>query len=562
MDKRATIAFIVFLIVSAVWFFVVVPLILPKQTPPPKPPQNQTQQQQQPSNQNDNQTQQPVTQQQQPPPTTDGLEATESEPAAESCELKNDYVRATFTSAGAGLSSVSTTYKQNEITPPVLLPPYAHFTTPVPFGKDTANWKMSTDAQKGEVVFLLKTNKAVEIRKTFRLKSRLIELEFFFKNSSSEAVTLPLTHMLIFGIGHDQAYRYEGYWQVLDIKSDGNSFSSSTHSLPDVEKADIKFEKFSWVGIKNRYFVTLFHPYDDDSREFLGEVKVRKFAEGEIRLSGYKNGAIISTKAFEIKGPEARRSFQIYVGPFTKDDLGAATTGLGQIVDLPGPDFIAEFISWLLALCHSMTASWGIAIILCTILIRLVMFPLDKKNTVSMYRLQQLGPKIEFLKEKYKDNQRKFAEEQMKLWRGEGVNPMTGCLVMALQLPIFIAMFGVFDTDLNIRGSAFLWAKDLAQPDRLHHLEKPVSILVMTIEDINLLPIIMTVVWVVQSFLAPRSADPKMKMQQNMMLIMPVVFGFLCYSYAAGLSIYFLANAGASIVTQTIIKKYYLKLTK
>jgi YidC/Oxa1 family membrane protein insertase len=130
---------------------------------------------------------------------------------------------------------------------------------------------------------------------------------------------------------------------------------------------------------------------------------------------------------------------------------------------------------------------------------------------------------------------------------------------MFVQLPIFIGMYSVLDISVDLRHSPFLWISDLSQPDRLVPFGRTISLLFFRLDAINLLPIVMTITWTLQSMMAPKSQDPQMQMQQRMMMFMPILFGFLCYDLASGLSWYFLVNSLLGMAEQKLIKKVFLK---
>jgi YidC/Oxa1 family membrane protein insertase len=231
---------------------------------------------------------------------------------------------------------------------------------------------------------------------------------------------------------------------------------------------------------------------------------------------------------------------------------------VGPVVGL-----VAPVILGLLKFFSGLFGNWGVGIILTTILIRLCIFPLSKKSQSSMFKMQQLAPKIQAIKDRYPDDQQKQQQEQWRMFRENKVNPMSGCLPLVLQLPIFIGMFSVFDLSIELREAPFfLWVKDLAQPDRLvRWAPQEISLLLFsfTLESLNLLPILMTIMWFLQAYFAPRSPDPQMRTQQKMMMAMPVVFGLMCYNYASGLSLYFLVNSLLAMGEQKLIKKFFLK---
>jgi YidC/Oxa1 family membrane protein insertase len=248
--------------------------------------------------------------------------------------------------------------------------------------------------------------------------------------------------------------------------------------------------------------------------------------------------------------------------------------------DIPGLDVLAHYIGGcsplafiikpasalilgLLKFIGSLIGNMGFAIIVTTLLIRLCLFPLSLKSQRNALAMQHLAPKIQALKERYKDDQQKYGIEQMRLFKENKVNPVAGCLPVLIQMPIFIGMYSVFEMAIGLRQAPFIgWIHDLSQPDRLFGPWKavviPLLITDLRIEAFNVLPILMTITWFLQAYFTPRSPDPQMAQQQKMMMWMPIVFGLTCYGLASGLSLYFLANSLLSMGEQKIIKKYIL----
>ena len=262
-------------------------------------------------------------------------------------------------------------------------------------------------------------------------------------------------------------------------------------------------------------------------------------------------------------------SFSVYAGPVQKAALAQMadaphlfTYGAGCIVPSGIIDVVGSVILGILKFFAGLLHNWGLGIIATTLLIRICISPLSKKSQESAYKMQQLGPKIAALRERYPDDKQKFGMEQMRLFRENKINPLSGCLPLLLQLPIFVGMFSVFDTSIELRGQPFFgWMDDLSRPDRLIEWKKPFDVFFLpTLNSFNVLPIIMTITWFLQAYFAPRSPDPQMQQQQKMMLMMPVIFGLMCYNYAAGLSLYFFVNSLLAMVEQKIIKKYILKI--
>ncbi len=214
----------------------------------------------------------------------------------------------------------------------------------------------------------------------------------------------------------------------------------------------------------------------------------------------------------------------------------------------------------ILKFFQSIFGNWGVAIICLTLLVKALLFPLSRVQQVSMHRYSQkmgkLKPKLDELRKRHKNNKKKFNEEQMKLMKEHGATPpLLGCLLIFLQFPIFIGLFQVLRTSIELRHSPFmLWIKDLSMPDQM-----PLPFALPFIGDtINLLPLLMVVAFFLQQKVMPKPADPQQAQTQKiMMYFMPIFFGFLFYGYASGLSLYWMTSNIISIVeTQFIRKKF------
>jgi YidC/Oxa1 family membrane protein insertase len=197
---------------------------------------------------------------------------------------------------------------------------------------------------------------------------------------------------------------------------------------------------------------------------------------------------------------------------------------------------------------HRFTGSYGLDIILLTVLIKILMAPLTHKSFVSMKQMQKLAPQMEKLKERYKDDKEKLNREIMELYRRNGVNPLGGCLPMALQFPVFIGLYNALSTPIELRHAPFLWIQDLSQPDW-----KSLPIAVAGWEfGIPVLTILMGASMFVQQWMTPSAGDPN---QRKLMLMMPLIFTFMFVTFPAGLTIYWLVNNILSIAQQYWINR-------
>jgi YidC/Oxa1 family membrane protein insertase len=297
-----------------------------------------------------------------------------------------------------------------------------------------------------------------------------------------------------------------------------------------------------WLGYMSQYFLTALVLSGDqgDPRlqaSTLSPQGVELVASWPLRLN---------------PGSVSDFDFSIYYGPKETLVLEAAGHSLSRSVDLGWFGFLAKPLAYLLRLFYGLVGNYGLAIIIVTILIKIALAPLTAKSYKSMKQMQKLQPRMQTLREKYKDDRESLNKEMMGLYRTYKVNPLGGCLPMLLQLPFFIAFYRVLDYALELRGAPFiLWIKDLSAPDRLFDfgvtipfLDPPTGIPVMT------LLMAASMIW--QQKMTPTMGDPT---QAKIMMLMPLFFSIILLNMPAGLVLYWLVNNILSIVQQKFINR-------
>ena len=217
---------------------------------------------------------------------------------------------------------------------------------------------------------------------------------------------------------------------------------------------------------------------------------------------------------------------------------------------------VMEFGRWFGWLCppllltmhaiYKVLPNYGVAVILLTCLVRFILWPITRKAMQSMKEMQKVQPLVNELREKYKDKPQKLNQEIMALYKEHKVNPMAGCLPMALQIPVFIALYTMLRSPVELRYAGFLWIKDLSEPERLFAGSAVFNIFPMSlVGSLNLLPIFMTATAVWQQRLTPTTGDAQQ--QRMMMIMMPVVFLVMSYNWASGLMLYWTVSQLLSI---------------
>ena len=292
-----------------------------------------------------------------------------------------------------------------------------------------------------------------------------------------------------------------------------------------------------WAAVKSRFFAQILY-----AGEMTAGCSLTAWRQNEP-----SRNAIITAVAASVLYPAAMvdagasevREASYYLGPKSYSLLKALGNREDEVMDL-GKWFgwIAKLMLPVLNGIHTVLPNYGIAIIALTVLVRLILWPLTVKSTQSMKKMQELQPLVTQLREKYKDKPQKMNQELMALYKEHKVNPMAGCLPMLLQLPVFIALFKVLQSAVELRFASFLWIKDLSEPEGLLAGVLPFSL------SLNILPLVMTGLTVWQQKITPSGGDPQ---QQKMMMFMPLIFLFLFYNMASALVLYWTVSQALSI---------------
>jgi YidC/Oxa1 family membrane protein insertase len=252
-------------------------------------------------------------------------------------------------------------------------------------------------------------------------------------------------------------------------------------------------------------------------------------------------------------GQTSEQKFRIYLGPQELQIINRVKPEWTAVVHFGTFDLISQLLLQVLEFLQRLVHNWGWAVVLLSVLVYLLLFPLSLKQMRSMKEMQALQPHIDELRKKYKDNPQRMNKEIMELYREHKVNPFGGCLPLLLQLPIFFALYQAIMRSIALKGVQFLWIKDLSEPDRLVLL--PVSLPLLG-NELNILPILMAIGMFIQQKVSLRAATPAAAEQQKMMLIlMPVLFGVIFYHMPAALVLYWFVNS-------TLMMLYQLRISR
>jgi YidC/Oxa1 family membrane protein insertase len=321
-------------------------------------------------------------------------------------------------------------------------------------------------------------------------------------------------------------------------------------------KIELWKRPLKYIGVDVKYFAALIQPLGNQLQsptvagaqaQLVRPGMEKKFSDISVVLSGAAKLAANGTADDRV-----RHEYLLFAGPKRQELL--AGVGAEAIVDFGYVDLIARAMLGLLNLFHWLGASYGVAIILLTVVVRGAMFPVSRHQAHNMQRMKELQPKIKEIQQKYAGNKEELARAQMELFRKHNYNPLSGCLPLFLQLPIFIGLYTALSSSVDLRMAPFLWFDNLASPDALFKLPFRVPFFGWT--EFNLLPIISTgLMFFQQKMMMPPPADEEQAMQQKMMNFMMIFMGAMFYRVPAGLCVYFIASSLWGMVERWLLNK-------
>ncbi|MBW2624720.1 MAG: membrane protein insertase YidC [Deltaproteobacteria bacterium] len=321
--------------------------------------------------------------------------------------------------------------------------------------------------------------------------------------------------------------------------------------LVNNELEEVKFKKIKgeekfpgpidWVAYTGQYFIMALLPVNLTPNHAQLEA-----LDAATQMVGV---TLIGPKIALQPGVQQQFNYKLYLGPKEVNTLKAADPRLAKAVNFGWFDIIAQPLLVCLKFFNRYLHNYGYAIILLTLLIKLLFWPLTHKSYVSMKAMKKLQPKMQKIREKYKDDKEKMNQEVMQMYRTHKVNPIGGCLPMVLQIPVFFALYRLLYSSIAIRHAPFLWwINDLAAPDRF-----PIGVQIPYLGDgLPILTVLMGVSMFAQQKMSPTGGDPKM---EKMMMMMPVVFTVFFVNFPSGLVLYWLVNNILSVGQQYYINK-------
>lgn len=301
-----------------------------------------------------------------------------------------------------------------------------------------------------------------------------------------------------------------------------------------------------WTALRTKYFSLVLKPFAATKGQFYA-------ADPSGMLT---SGVAVQDVALPPNSFVDQR-FILYAGPNDPAIMSAGGYGLEETISYGFFGEISKAMLWVMKFFYRIVRSWGIAIVLLAVFLNVLLFPLTMKSMKSMQKMQALHPQMEKLKAQHKDNPQKLNKEIMELYKKYKINPLSGCLPLILQMPIFLALYQALMRAIELRGNSFLWIHDLSMPDAV-----PIPFKLPLIGNtLNILLVLMIIAMVFQQKLSTKTmgsaVTPEQKQQQQIMLIMmPVMFGFIFYNMPSGLVLYWFVNTVLTVIEQYTISKY------
>lgn len=369
--------------------------------------------------------------------------------------------------------------------------------------------------------------------KTFVLKrsSYAIGVEYHINNATAEALELTLFGQLKQSINLPKD-RDTGSSNFALHTYRGAAYSSSEtkykkYSFGDMEDETLKVTtEGGWIAMLQQYFATAWIPSAKETNTFFSTAD----KSSGIASIGFRGAPIVVQP-----GAQHSLSTQLWVGPEIQDKMAAIAPHLDLTVDYGWLWFISQPLFKLLKFIHSFVGNWGFSIIVITFIVRGIMYPLTKAQYTSMAKMRLLQPKLQAMRERIGDDKQRMSQEMMALYKAEKVNPLGGCLPLIVQMPIFLALYYMLMSSVELRHAPFiLWITDLSAQDPYY-----------------ILPVLMGVtMFFIQKMSPTTVTDP---MQQKIMTFMPVIFTVFFLWFPSGLVLYYIVSNLVTIVQQQLI---------
>lgn len=401
------------------------------------------------------------------------------------------------------------------------------------FTAEADRFELASDADRLEVTLTHVTEAGLEVKKiyTLRRSDYLIDIRYDLVNNSANSVTTNLFGQVRRDNSSDpSAGGTIGMASYLGAALTTPDDRYKKHSFRNMERSPLQVrQEGGWIAFLQHYFVSAWIPEPDQVHNFYA----RQLPNG-LYYAGFQSPALTIAP-----GASGSTGTQLYLGPKDQDRLAEISPHLELTVDYGWLWWAAQPLFKLLQFMHGLVGNWGWAIVLMTLTVKIILYPLTAASYRSMARMRKFAPKMTQLREQYGDDRQKLGQEMMKLYKKEKLNPMGGCLPILVQMPIFIALYWVLMEAVELRQSPFIfWIEDLSIKDPYF-----------------VLPLLMGASMFLQMQMQQQpSMDP---MQAKMLKFMPVVFTFMFLWFPAGLTLYWFINNVTTIVQQWMVNRKF-----
>jgi YidC/Oxa1 family membrane protein insertase len=483
--------------------------------------------------------------------------------------LQNDYVKVTLTTRGAAIKEIDLKkhHEGRNGSGDIVLNEQSHNGVMAIEGWPGADSDFQVQATPTSLTYTATLPDGVNWTRTYTLgKDYVITVQDSLANPGAAAALLPSYSI---SVGRAEPLRVKGHYQSASNRYVGAGWLTTKNfhvtTISDFEahglltkvpardmfaSTTVDPNPVRWLASEDQFFAILLTP---DAHHPMSQATFQCFntrdADGKIPSTDEPN-----IEAFEDfpdlqipAGQTVALNYTLYTGPKEYSRLDALGDEQSKLMYydgfLPFSLLIVPML-WVLHTFDSFFHSYGLAIIMLTVVIKAFTWPLQSYANRAAKRMQSLAPKIKELQAKYKEQPEKVSSETIALYREYGVNPVGGCLPAFVQMPVFFSLFYMLQNAVELRGQHFLWVKDLTQPDTVFSYALPFTFFTISHIVINPLPILVTGLMSVMMRMTPQVGDPQ---QQKIMQFMPLFFLFLFYNFAAALSLYYVINNAISI---------------
>lgn len=410
---------------------------------------------------------------------------------------------------------------------------------------DKDKLQISKEGDKGELIFSKTLDNELKILKKYKFypSNNAMDIEVELQNPTSNEITTPLALEWIgkvelekfsndgnkdFGLKY--AYLKDQKVERKDLGGGGSSGCTPGCGSPKKRIEPFEFSdkgNIKWYSFEGEYFTALLIPVSSSQNISLN-------------IKGNEKNILKS----QLEGPPVsvppkgtiQMNYKVYLGPKVSGPLRELGVGAENLIDFGFFTIVARPLLWFLKLTHTVTKNFGIDIIILSILIKIIFLPLTQISMKSMKEMQKVQPEMNRLKEQFKNDKTRLQQELMLLYKRRKINPMSGCLPMLIQIPVFIALYNALQNSIEMRHAPFiLWIMDLSAKDPIY-----------------ITPIIMGATMVIQQKMTPTAADPS---QAKLFMLMPIMFTFLFLNFPSGLVLYWMVTNVLSIAHQYYMNK-------